>query len=323
MGTKRVRQEVDFDPHPPRSRQGDEPLPGAFPIPRSRAAVRARYGRDVRPRRRRPARARRGPRRDCGRGRPGRECRAKSRPCRGRSGARGRRRRRRRSRAPERVQVTASGGLSSLDRRTIRPTVGCQIRTVRSAPIETTIGGPPSGRDGRRARPRTGPVWFSSGARDARTPRPRPGGSGRCPGADEGTAVGEVAEADHALRVPFQGPDGFSAGGVHLDGPVATRRRPGTAVVLPGECIDEVVVRLVVVEPGSLRPAEELDRTRLGRRPAPRGEDVATRREREVVDVRERRRQLPDRFEVRPGPDDEPGLRPARTDRPSVRRRGP
>src|SRR5260370_34324260 len=77
--------------------------------------------------------------------------------------------------------------------------------------------------------------------------------------ADEGTAVGEVAEADHPLRVPFQCPDGFAAGGMHLDGPVVTRRRPGTAVVLPGECIDEVVVRLGVVEPGSLRPAEELD----------------------------------------------------------------
>ena len=94
--------------------------------------------------------------------------------------------------------------------------------------------------------------------------------------ADERAAVGEVAEAEHPPRVPFEGPDGFSAGGMHLHGPVEARRGPGAAVVLPGECIHEVVVRLVVVEPGPLRPAEELDRPRLGRRPAPRGEDVAT-----------------------------------------------
>jgi hypothetical protein len=30
-GTKTVQQEVDFDPHPPRSRQGDEPLPWCVP----------------------------------------------------------------------------------------------------------------------------------------------------------------------------------------------------------------------------------------------------------------------------------------------------
>ena len=144
VSTKKLQQEVNVDPHPPRSRQGDESLPGRVPDPAESGGGSSSI------RTRRPASppttsTPSGAGARLRRGRPGRECRRNH----GRVGvdqATWPSAQATAIEAPERVQATASGGLSSFVKRTIRPTVGCQTRTVRSAPIETTIGGSSSGR---------------------------------------------------------------------------------------------------------------------------------------------------------------------------------
>ena len=126
------------------------------------------------------------------------------RPCRGRSRAPGRPCRRPPPRPPSAVQATASGTLFSRTKRTSRPIVGCQMRTVRSSLTDATIGGASSVAGPHRQvvdRPR---VVRQRADQRRPVPRPTAAGSRRARG-EQLRAAGQEHHGEHAARVALQG----------------------------------------------------------------------------------------------------------------------